>query len=58
MVIYPNRVPFESRSLARSRFKEQFDGANGQRTARQLLLGEENGVRRDQEYRLYFPEGQ
>jgi hypothetical protein len=57
-VICPDRFPFESRSLARSRFKEQVDGENGQHTARQLLLGEENGVRRDQEYRLYFPEGQ
>jgi Gas vesicle protein G len=54
----PDRFPFESRSPARSRFKEQYDGPNGQRTARQLPLGEENRVRRDQEYRLYLPEGQ
>ena len=54
----PDRFAFESRSLARSRFKEQFDGSNGQHTARQLPLGEENRVRRDQEYRLYLPEGQ
>ena len=58
MVICPNRVPFESRSLARSRFKEQFDEANRQHTARQLPLGEDNRVRWDQEPRLYLPEGQ
>jgi hypothetical protein len=31
---------------------------NGQHAARQLPSGEENIVRRDQEHRLYLPEGQ
>jgi hypothetical protein len=54
----PDRFPFESRSLVRSRFKEQFDGENRQHTARQLLLGKDNRARQDQEHTLNFPEGQ
>jgi hypothetical protein len=58
MVICPDCFPFESRSLARTRFNEQFDGENGQHTARQLLLGKDNRACRDQGHTLYFPEGQ